>query len=88
MKIIIDQAFHAPTQHMGVMRKTLDSELVPTKGAEFEDSAWGNSKRIDSVILNFDEPYYYLGIAPINVKDKAEWESQKEMYKLHGWKPL
>ena len=73
--------------YLGFMRKEYQSEVTPFIGLEIEDSAWFGRKRVNSVVLNFDENHYLLTLDDEKVGTEEDYEKVTTKYKKQGWKP-
>ena len=88
MRIVMDIDILTERQHLGTMRKELDSSVIPTLGIEVEDTAWRNPVKILTITVSFKENYYYVALEPAHVKNADDYEEVKEMYRAHNWEVL
>lgn len=72
----------------GVVRRELDTDLVPVAGMEIEDSAWKNPREIKRVTMNPVEGYYHLWVGDDETDTRERAYRQVQIYKSHDWQVL
>lgn len=92
MKIIVDLHIICDlpgNKHVhSIVGKEFESNLVPVKGMQFEDSAWKDPREIKEVTLNPTENYYYLYVGEDCADNIERCEMLKQMYISHDWTRL
>lgn len=87
MRITIDVSIMIKDRSLyAVMRKELETEIIPIAGMDFEDSAWEKPVSIDRVTCDFEENSYYITVPTIELATEDECKKQQDMMRLHGWK--
>ena len=90
MNIIYDLDIICKKENRGhvhaMLRKTYESNLIPSAGMLFEDSAWREPREPLTITCNFEEGYYLLRFDVIEMPDRGSAEQEEKMYRSHGWR--
>ena len=89
MKVTMTVAITKPGGGRESVCKEVNLSFVPNIGMEIWCAAWGSTKKVKNVTLNFDPDYEVesldLNMEGIETKNKEEQEQHIKMYKAHGW---
>ncbi|GAA0863590.1 hypothetical protein [Paraclostridium tenue] len=89
MKIILNQPVIGNKKgEWLLLQKEFNSDLIPMEGYLVEDALWDKEKKIEEVLLSFNDNCYYVTMEAIKFTDSATMTiaEYKDMAKLHGWK--
>ena len=90
MQIIYDFSIICSDGNRGhvhaMLRKTYESNLIPSVGMQFEDRAWTERRKPLTITCNFDEGYYHLQFDAVELLDRGHCEQEEIMYRSHGWR--
>ena len=90
MKVILNISIYVKGKGLHTtVQKEHDIKLFPpSRGTEIKDSAWKDPMTPTSIILNFDDQYYYLTFPEVELDTKDQCKDEVKMYKSHGWNDL
>jgi len=70
------------------LRKTHESNVIPSVGIAFEDVAWKEPRTPIRISCNLELGYYYLQFDRVVLPDEASCEQEERAYRIHGWRNL
>ena len=86
MKTIIDMRLVCQGQSKAIIRREIDSDMVPFPGLTIEHD---HASEIQNVCYNLETDSYYVVLKPEDhFESKEELETQIEGYKEYGWTVL
>ena len=90
MKLILDLSIACddPKYVYAMVRKELETDLVPMVGMQLEDSAWKEPRPIEHLTINPTEGYYLIQAGREHGKNQKDCEQLKKMYHVNGWTGL
>ena len=68
------------------VKKTFDTNIIPSKDCKIEDLAWKKEREIVNIIINYSENYCMVELSPD--EDNYDLEEKLKMYLNHSWEKL
>ncbi len=89
MKLILDIWVRntAAVAHHGIMRKELQTNIVPPPGVYYSDVQWGDKPKIPtSITLDVEQNYCHLQFEDDDYPSEEEYDFAMAAYRNNGWK--
>lgn len=86
MLVIMDIHIVTRTSVHELLRKEIETTLVPIPSVQIEDSAWREPRKPASIVCDFQENYYLLTFESEEHNSEEAAKKAVEMYVSHGWK--
>lgn len=86
MRVVL--AVNISTQTAGyheMMRKEVDTDVIPTPGMLVEDVVWKEPQAPHSITCDFEENCYFIEFNRVLLPTRDACDREVELYRSNGW---